>query len=157
MKQLTLLFLVTDKDILLAMKKRGFGKNRWNGVGGKLEAGETVEQALVRECQEEIKVTPLEYHKAADITFDEIHTGKRELLKVHVFLCTKWFGKPTETEEMAPKWFAQKSIPFKDMWADDPYWLPDILKGNKVQATFKLGENDEMIDYKVTIVKELNT
>ncbi len=47
----TLLFLRKNNHILLAMKKRGFGADRWNGVGGKLEPGETIEQALVRECQ----------------------------------------------------------------------------------------------------------
>jgi hypothetical protein len=36
-KQATLLFLIKDQKILLAMKKRGFGKGRWNGVGGKPE------------------------------------------------------------------------------------------------------------------------
>ena len=48
MKQLTLLFLVRDDQILLAMKKRGFGEGRWNGVGGKVEKDETVEQAMIR-------------------------------------------------------------------------------------------------------------
>ncbi len=56
MKHTTLLFLLKDNHILLAMKKRGFGAGRWNGVGGKIEAGETIVQAAVRECFEEIGV-----------------------------------------------------------------------------------------------------
>ena len=50
----TVVFLIRENQVLLAMKKRGFGEGKWNGVGGKLDPGETVEQALVRECQEEI-------------------------------------------------------------------------------------------------------
>ncbi|HET8669978.1 MAG TPA: NUDIX domain-containing protein, partial [Candidatus Saccharimonadales bacterium] len=46
---------------LLAMKKRGFGINKWNGVGGKVDEDETIEQAAIRECQEEITVTPTTY------------------------------------------------------------------------------------------------
>jgi NADH pyrophosphatase NudC (nudix superfamily) len=65
----TLLFLQKDDQILLAMKKRGFGSDRYNGVGGKLEPGETIEQALIRECQEEIEVTPLSYRKVAEHDF----------------------------------------------------------------------------------------
>ena len=41
MKLVTLLFLRRDGQILLAMKKRGFGEGKWNGVGGKVEPGET--------------------------------------------------------------------------------------------------------------------
>ena len=53
----TLLFLIKREnanivEICLAMKKRGFGMNRWNGVGGKLEKDETVEQATIRETEE---------------------------------------------------------------------------------------------------------
>eukprot|EP00056_Hartaetosiga_gracilis_P017259 m.6783 g.6783 ORF g.6783 m.6783 type:complete len:151 (-) comp5533_c0_seq1:454-906(-) len=54
-KPLTLVFAFADEDrkrILLGMKKRGFGKGKFNGFGGKLEKGETVEEAAVRELQE---------------------------------------------------------------------------------------------------------
>ena len=56
--QTTLLFLLKENQILLGMKKRGFGAGKYNGIGGKLEPDETVEQAMVRETQEEIGVTP---------------------------------------------------------------------------------------------------
>ena len=49
-KQLTLLFVLEPekKEVLLGMKKRGFGQGRWNGFGGKVQAGETVEDAAIR-------------------------------------------------------------------------------------------------------------
>lgn len=61
-KHLTLCFVHDNERILLGMKKRGFGANRWNGYGGKLLDGETVEEAAVREFQEEagIKVNSME-------------------------------------------------------------------------------------------------
>ncbi|CAN0505072.1 unnamed protein product, partial [Ectocarpus sp. 12 AP-2014] len=34
-----------SKEILLGMKKRGFGEGKWNGFGGKVESGESVEEA----------------------------------------------------------------------------------------------------------------
>ncbi len=156
MKQLTLLFLVQEGQVLLAMKKRGFGANRWNGVGGKLEPGETIEQALVRECQEEIMVTPEAYEKVARIVFDEQHQGSRNTLEVHVFTCSKWSGEPEETEEMAPKWFDIDKIPYDDMWPDDPYWLPQVLEGSKIKASFELGENDKIINKQVEIMELLD-
>lgn len=149
MKQLTLLFLVKDGRVLLGMKKRGFGAGRWNGVGGKLDPGETVEQALVRECQEEIGVTPKEFVKMAEIVFDEHHKGTREYMHVHVFVSAAWDGKPNETEEMAPKWFLTSGLPFKDMWPDDPYWLPQVLAGKRLNCTFVLDDRDQIVSHTI--------
>ncbi len=134
------------------MKKRGFGAGRWNGVGGKLEDGETIESAAIRECQEEINVTPSMLVKAAEIVFDEEHLGKRERLHVHVFTTGSWKGEPQETEEMAPRWFSESKIPYENMWPDDPYWLPQILEGKKVKARFTLGKGDVLVEHSVTEV-----
>ncbi|KAJ8036799.1 7,8-dihydro-8-oxoguanine triphosphatase [Holothuria leucospilota] len=43
-KLLTLVFVHKDSKVLLGMKKRGFGVNRWNGFGGKVQKGETIEE-----------------------------------------------------------------------------------------------------------------
>lgn len=67
----TLLFLRRGDELLLAMKKRGFGKGKWNGVGGKLEAGETLEQALIRETVEETGVRPTAWQAVGKFTFDK--------------------------------------------------------------------------------------
>lgn len=152
MKELTLIFLLKDNEVLLAMKKRGFGEGKWNGIGGKVEANETTEEALVRETQEEIGVTPVTYKKVADITFDEIHEGERKLMHVNVFACTKWEGKPIESEEMRPQWFAQNEVPFQQMWSDDPFWLPKVLAGKVLTGKFTLSDSGEVIEYDVSEV-----
>lgn len=153
MKPLTALFLIEGDQVLLAMKKRGFGAGRWNGVGGKLEPGESVEEAVVRECQEEIEVTPISYKKMAEIIFDEQHLGKRELLEVNVFTCDEWQGEPTETEEMAPKWFPKDGLPFDEMWDDDKYWLPKVLGGETLKCYFVMDQNDTVTSHTINSVK----
>jgi len=134
------------------MKKRGFGEGRWNGVGGKVEAGESIDQAMVRETEEEIGVTPTVYEKVGDIRFDEYFKGEPTLMHVHVFIATSWTGEPTESEEMAPKWFDLHEIPYENMWSDDPYWLPQVLKGEKISADFKLDAADVIIDHTIKAV-----
>lgn len=146
-KTLSLLFLRQGDQVLLAMKKRGFGEGRWNGVGGKVEADETVEAAMIREAEEEIGVTPTVYEKVADIRFDEYFKGEPTLMHVHVYIATEWKGEPAETEEMAPTWFAISAIPYETMWPDDPYWLPQVLVGKKISADFKLDASDAILSH----------
>ncbi len=47
-KLFTLLFVLRPGQVLLGMKKRGFGKGRWNGFGGKVHKGESIEEAAIR-------------------------------------------------------------------------------------------------------------
>lgn len=154
MRTFTVLFLLRPGEILLAMKKRGFGTGHYNGVGGKIEPGETPEQAMIRECEEEIEVTPTTYEKVAEITFNEIHGQERKDVLAHVYTATDWEGKPTETDEMAPEWFSISKIPYDQMWADDPYWLPQILAGGKLVCSFSLDDQNKVFKHSV---KEVDT
>ncbi len=155
MKHTTLLFLLKDNDILLAMKKRGFGVGRWNGVGGKIEPGETIEQAAARECFEEIGINPGALEKVAYLTFT-FPDGTTDVL-THVFTTREWKGAPTESEEMAPQWFARDTIPYDTMWQDDKLWLPHVLDGKKVVATFAFDEDEQILseDTQLEFVKEI--
>ena len=47
-KVLTLAFIRDGDQLLLGMKKRGFGAGKWNGFGGKVDPGETILQGAVR-------------------------------------------------------------------------------------------------------------
>lgn len=156
MKELTLLFLRRDDEVLLAMKKRGFGEGRWNGVGGKVERGETVEQALLRETKEEILVTPTAFEQVADLTFDEFFKSEPALMHVHVFIATEWKGSPTETDEMKPAWFKLDDIPYDEMWPDDPYWLPLVLENRKIVASFVLDKKDVITSHTVKEVRHFS-
>jgi mutator protein MutT len=151
----TLVFLRQDDQILLAMKKRGFGEGRWNGVGGKVDAGETVEQAMIRETQEEISVTPVEYRQVAYLDFTIDADTKPWHQEVHVYTCTKWEGEPTESEEMAPQWYTLNAIPYSDMWQDDEIWLPQVLRNRLVRGAFTFDHTDAMQHAEFDIVDAL--
>lgn len=154
-KVCTLIFLRKEGQILLAMKKRGFGSNRYNGIGGKIEEDETVEQALIRETEEEIVVTPIHYWKVARHDFLQENGDQPWRMIVHVYLCDKWAGEPTETEEMAPEWFMESDIPYDNMWADDEFWLPQVLAGEKNEGVFHFDESDGLLNYSVTKVNQV--
>ena len=151
MKKATLLFLIENKRILLAMKKRGFGVGRWNGVGGKPSKNETIAGTAIRECQEEIQVTPLDIKETAKLNFYFPEAKKEWNQQVIVFVCKAWDGEPTETEEMAPKWFNLDKLPYKKMWSDDKYWLPHVIEGSYVSADFYFDDNDQLLKHSITI------
>jgi len=143
---LTLCIIHKDSKILLGMKKRGFGAGFWNGFGGKVKEGESIEEAAKREIKEEIGVVPLDLKKMGILKFQ--FKGEPEILEVHVFSCSNFEGEIKETEEMAPKWFKIEEIPFDQMWPDDKYWLPLLLEGKNFRGKFYF-EGRKLVDYQI--------
>ncbi len=145
----TLCLLIKGNKILLAMKKRGFGVGKYNGVGGKIKKGETPEQAMIRETQEEINVTPINYDKVGLIEFDEYYKGNKEKVMFHLYLVYDWKGTISESEEMKPEWFDIDKIPYEKMFPDDKYWLPLVLEGKKIKAYFDFDEKWNILSKKI--------
>ncbi len=148
MKTVTLLFLL-DKErgqILLAMKKRGFGVGKLNGVGGKVQEGETVPRAAVREAHEEIGVTIREEDAVPVARLHFVFAEHPEWeFDCHVFTAEAWQGEPAESEEMAPQWHPTDAVPFDQMWIDDVHWLPRVLSGERLEAEFLFGGDGQSI------------
>lgn len=158
MKQLetTLLLLKKDNEILLAMKKRGFGVGKYNGIGGKLEANETPEMAMLREAKEEINVIPTLYEYVGAVEVESINLSEKRDCIFHLYIATKWEGIPSESEEMCPKWFLIDKIPYDKMFPDDEYWLPLVLEGKKINAFFEFDEDWNLKKKKIEELENSN-
>lgn len=150
---MTLCIVHQHPKVLLGMKKRGFGTGRWNGFGGKVLPGESVEDAAKRELLEEagIEVDYLEKYGVLDFEFQ----GNPEILEVHIFKIIDFTGEPSEGEEMRPQWYFVDEIPFKEMWPDDIYWIPLFLKGKKFKGKILFGEKDTILEKEIVLVKEV--
>ncbi len=150
-KILTLCMVCGDGQILLGMKKRGFGAGHWNGFGGKVEEGETIEEAALREVKEEVSIEPLALEKVGILDFSFESESKE--LEVHIFKVTDFVGEPTESEEMSPRWFGESEIPFSNMWSDDEFWFPYLLSGKTFRGKF-LFDRPSDTDYTAKIVEQ---
>jgi mutator protein MutT len=148
------LAIITDgQQVLLAMKKRGFGSGYWNGPGGKVKEGESLQAALKRECFEEVSITLTKCEKVA--THDYKFPDGQSDMVVHTYLCTEWDGEAMESEEMAPRWFDIAELPYDQMWQDDRYWLPLVLAGKKLKTDFTFDHEQNMLAYAVNEVEKL--
>lgn len=130
----------------MGLKRSGFGAGKYTGFGGKVKADETITRAAVRELEEEtgIKVDERDLQQLGVLTF-LFPARPAWSQKVHVFWVTQWAGEPMESEEMRPVWFATHSLPYDHMWPDGPHWLPHILNGERIWATFTYGEDNETL------------
>ncbi len=150
-KIMTLCIVHQHPKVLLGMKKRGFGAGRWNGFGGKVLAGESVEDAARREVLEEAGIEVRDLEKCGVLDFE--FQGNPEILEVNIFKSTDFTGEPTEGEEMKPQWYFVDEIPFKEMWPDDIYWIPLFLKGKKFKGKFLFGEKDAILEKEISITE----
>jgi ADP-ribose pyrophosphatase YjhB (NUDIX family) len=152
LKQATLVFLIKENQVLLAMKKRRFGKGKWNGAGGKkIETDKNIIETATRETKEEIGVEVTSLNKVAVFYF--YHLGNPQGGQyVSVYLAHKWEGTPQETEEMAPKWFEINNLPYEDMWESDKLWLPQMLLGGKFEGDFLFDQNQSLLEHDIRLV-----
>ena len=79
----------------------------WEFVGGKVEPGETKEQALVRECQEELAITL----SVGDVFMDVVHEYPDITVHLTLFNATIAEGTPQKLEHNAIRWIAPNEIP----------------------------------------------
>jgi mutator protein MutT len=137
--------------LLLGLKKKGLGAGRWNGFGGKVEQGETIEQAALRELREEVNLTAERLKKCAELVFRFPHKPEFDQV-VHVFFVDSFSGSPAETDEMKPEWFSADRLPYGEMWNSDAHWLPPVLEGKFVSANFVWAPDGGILEKKVDLL-----
>ncbi|CAG7731209.1 unnamed protein product [Allacma fusca] len=135
-KLFTLAFILDGHNILLGLKKRGFGTGIWNGFGGKPLENETIVEAAVREIEEEcgLKVEPKDLVHFAVNHFE--FKDCPEIHEVHIFKCSRFQGDLKESDEMFPVWFNLTQRPRSHVWIDDELWYPLFLEGVRFRGYF---------------------
>ena len=104
-----------------AHKARGL---LWEFVGGKVEAGETKEQALIRECREELAVTL----SVGEVFMDVVHEYPDLLVHLTLFHASIAEGVPQKLEHNDIKWITPREIPDYEFCPADEEILKRIIE-----------------------------
>ena len=102
----------------------------WEFVGGKVEPGETKEQALIRECKEELAVKL----SVGDVFMDVVHEYPDLTVRLTLFNSTITEGEPKKLEHNDIRWITPGEIPNYEFCPADEEILVEIIEryGNTV-------------------------
>jgi len=142
----TLCYIEQDGKYLMLhrnKKKQDPNEGKWIGVGGKLEKGESPEECLVREVQEETGLELEEYTFRGEIFFSA--QGWEEEI-MYLYTATKFHGEITDDcAEGELKWISFQEIPKLSLWEGDRVFLADLLAGKKEINLALYYEGDRLV------------
>lgn len=131
MRQIEVVAAIIVKDHKVFATQRGYGewKDFWEFPGGKIDAGETPEEALYREIKEELdtEIAVGELFTTINYDYPTFH------ITMHCYLCTIENGSLTLLEHEAAKWLSLEQL-------DSVTWLPaDQIVIAELQNKSKIG------------------
>ena len=147
-KPFVLNLIIQDEQLLLAHKKSGFGAGKIVVIGGKVKRSETLQSAIYRETLEETSLRVSQTELRAELEFYFIPTQTQ--LHFFVFMTKHFSGQPQESTEVIPHWYPLDNLPFAQMWPDARYWLPPVLGGRPLKATFVYSAHDALQDIQLS-------
>jgi len=129
MKNTTLCYIENDgKYLMLHRVKKTVdeNKNKWIGVGGKFEEGESPEECLLREVREETGLELLSYCFRGIVTFVSDEWGTEYM---HLFTSDNFSGSLTPCSEGVLEWIDKTEVETLNIWEGDRIFLRLLVSG----------------------------
>lgn len=151
MKLATLCYVIdkkTNSTLMLhrVKKENDYHEGKWNGLGGKFEAGESPEECAIREIEEECGLKVKSVKMKGIITFP-MFDGKDDWY-VFLFTSDEYEGKLIDSPEGNLAWIPNNKLIELNLWDGDKYFIPWIFKENFFSAKFNYN-NGKYIDHQV--------
>jgi 8-oxo-dGTP diphosphatase len=149
MKVATLGYLRSGgKTLMIHRNKReqDMHKGKWNGLGGKLEPGETPEECIIREIREESGLTIKDPRFKGILVFPRFKTSN---WYVFVFVAHEYEGELCENEEGYLEWIENDKLKDLNLWDGDYIFLDWLDRDGVFSAKFLYSEEGELVGHEV--------
>ena len=149
MKQTTLCYIEKNDSYLMmhrVKKENDINQDKWIGVGGKLEAGESPEDCLLREVREETGLALKQFQYRGIITFISNQWGTEYM---HLFTATEYEGEIKECDEGNLEWVPKARIEELHLWEGDKIFFR-LLEENAGFFSLKLCyQDDNLVSHEI--------
>ena len=143
----TLCYIEKDKEYLMlhrTKKKNDINKDKWIGIGGKFEDGESPEECIIREVKEETGLTLNTYKLRCIVTYVSTNW---ETEYMYVFTSNDFTGELMECNEGDLQWIRKDKITELNTWEGDKIFVEKIQKDNNFFTVKFNYDGDKLIKY----------
>ncbi|MCR5153974.1 MAG: 8-oxo-dGTP diphosphatase [Lachnospiraceae bacterium] len=148
MKNTSLVYIERGGAYLMLLrnkKKQDENKNKWIGVGGKFEEGESPEECMLREVREETGLTPASWKFRGIVTFVSNEWGT-EYMHLFTALCEE--GEVKECNEGELHFIKKEDILGLELWEGDRIFLNKLFKDEGFFSLKLTYEGDKLVEVK---------
>lgn len=125
-------------------KEKDLNKGKWIGIGGKFEKGESPEECIIREVEEETGLLLKSYKLRAVVTYTFTEFEDEYM---YIFTSNDFEGNLTECDEGDLKWIEKEKVMELNLWEADKIFLEKLKKDNNFFTMKCEYDGDKLVNY----------